>query len=83
LSEFTKGIRDFRIDVPETDIKRLFDAFDLNKDGSIDYDEFLEAIRGPMNDFRIKLVDRAFDKLDKNKDGVLRLDDIKGVYNAK
>jgi len=47
--EFVKGCRDFRIDMPEEDTARLFDAFDRDGSGSIDYDEFLRGVRGPLN----------------------------------
>jgi len=30
--------------------------FDMNKDGTIDYDEFVRIIRGPMNNRRVVLV---------------------------
>ena len=36
-----------------------------------------------MNSFRKGLVTQVFNKLDKDGDGVIRVNDIKGVYNAK
>jgi Ca2+-binding EF-hand superfamily protein len=30
----------------------IFDYFDVNGDGTINYDEFLRAVRGEMNSFR-------------------------------
>jgi hypothetical protein len=78
LEEFAKGLKDFRIEVPLSDVQKVYNSFDVNGDGSIDYDEFLQAIKGDMNYFRSQLVDRAFDKLDKSGDGVLQIDDVKG-----
>jgi calcyphosin len=78
LPEFAKGLKDFRIEVPQSEIKRVYDAFDVNGDGTIDYDEFLQAVKGEMNGFRKQYVDMAFDKLDKSGDGVLQIDDVKG-----
>jgi Ca2+-binding EF-hand superfamily protein len=40
----------------DQDIQVLFDAFDRNRDSAIDYDEFVRVLRGPMNNFRKKLV---------------------------
>lgn len=40
----------------DSDIKALFSAFDRNRDGTIDYDEFIRILRGPMNNFRKRLV---------------------------
>jgi len=40
LAEFTKAVRAGKLDLTNDDIKVLFDAFDVNKDGNIAYDEF-------------------------------------------
>ena len=81
--EFAKALHDFRVDLPENEARTLFAYFDASHDGSVDYEEFIHRVRGPMNDARKQLVQRAFTKLDKNANGVVELDDIRGVYNAK
>ena len=81
--QFSKAIRDYRVDIDENDARTLFSYFDANRDGTVDYEEFLHRVRGPMNEGRKRLVERAFQKLDKNGNGVVELDDIRGVYNAK
>ena len=60
----------------------MFNAFDLNRDGSIDYDEFLRIIRGDLTPGRLALVRRAYQKLDRDGSGVVDINDIKDVYNA-
>jgi len=80
--EFHKAIKDYRIDVPDQDMQRLFNAFDVDGGGNVDYDEFLRIVRGEMSEARKSLVLQAFKKIDKTGDGVLQLEDIKGVYNA-
>ena len=83
MNEFKKAIKDFQIDVKDSEVRELFNFFDKNKDGSINYDEFLLGVRGPMNNFRKKLVNQAFDILDKDGSGILTYEDLVGVYNAK
>ncbi len=61
----------------------LFDVFDINGDGNVDYDELMRSVIGEMNAFRKTFVKKAFDKLDANKNGIIELDDIKHFYNAK
>jgi Ca2+-binding EF-hand superfamily protein len=49
----------------------------------IEFDEFIRAIRGPMNPMRKKIVLQAFKKLDKDGNGWVDINDIRGVYNAQ
>ena len=58
--EFKKAIRDFKIDVPDEFIDVVFNAFDLNRDGTIDYDEFLRIIRGDLTPPRLAFVNKAY-----------------------
>jgi Ca2+-binding EF-hand superfamily protein len=62
---------------------RVFKIFDRDGSGKVDYEEFLRAVRGEMNNYRVALVKKAFNILDKDKSGVLDLSDIRTTYNAK
>ncbi len=81
--EFKKAIKDFRVQIPEGEIKRLFDIFDKSRDGKINYDEFLRGVKGEMNPLRKRICEKAFKIMDKDKSGILDINDIKGTYNAK
>ncbi|CAG9321002.1 unnamed protein product [Blepharisma stoltei] len=83
LQEFTKAMRDFRVEISQGDIQALFNLVDRDRSGQIDYDEFLRALAGPMNSFRKALVNQAFNKLDRDNSGILDIEDIRNVYNAK
>ena len=54
----------------------------MNKNGDVDFDEFIRVVVGPMNQFRTQLCLKAFDKIDMSGDGVLDINDIKGRYDA-
>jgi Ca2+-binding EF-hand superfamily protein len=82
-SEFSKAMRDFRVDLKPFEVDSLFNEFDSDKSGEISYDEFIRGVRGTMNAFRKMLVQKAFTIMDKDKSGVIDINDIKGVYNAK
>jgi Ca2+-binding EF-hand superfamily protein len=81
--KWAKCLKDYRMDMSKEEGDTLFGAFDGDHDGHIDYNEFLVAIRGPMNEFRKKFVGLAFKRLDSNGDGEIHMDEIKGIYNAK
>ena len=80
--EFRKAIRDFKIEVPDEHITIVFNAFDINRDGTIDYDEFLRIIRGELSPARLALVRKAYAKLDRDGSGVVDINDIRGLYTA-
>ncbi|VDK73882.1 unnamed protein product [Anisakis simplex] len=69
LDEFTKGVRNFGLEISDDDIKTIFTTIDKNLTGTIDFDEFLRSLRPPMSEARVKLIELAFNKLDKTGDG--------------
>jgi calcyphosin len=80
--EFTKAMTDYMLGFSDAEILKLFSYFDFDRSGLIEFDEFIRAIRGPMNPMRKKIVLQAFKKLDKDGNGWVDINDIRGVYNA-
>lgn len=56
--------------------------FDRDKNGTVNFDEFLRALKGELNASRKHWIRQAYDKLDVNKDGLVKLDDIAQIYDA-
>ena len=81
--QFSKAIKDLKIDFNENEIQELFSIFDINNSNTIDYEEFLRQLRGEMNEKRKEIVLKAFDKLDLDKSGKIELNEIKSLYNVK
>ena len=81
--EFTKAMKDYMLGFNDTEIKVLYQYFDIDRSGAVDYDEFIRILRGPMNPSRKRIVAQAYNKLDKDKNGWIDINDIKGVYNGK
>jgi len=61
----------------------MYSVFDVNRDGCINYNEFLKTIRGELNDFRRQLVEKAFIKLDRDGSGVVETNDLLNLYNSR
>ncbi|CAH8634958.1 unnamed protein product [Schistosoma margrebowiei] len=83
FKEFSKGCRDFGVDLSKDEIKEIFDEIDTDQSGFIDFDEFLMSLRPPMSKCRLDVLNKAFLKMDKTKDGAITIEDLKGVYNVK
>ena len=83
LPEFIKFCHDYRIPIVGKDINLLFQEFDKDNSGEINYDEFVNAFVGEMNDRRKRLIKILFDSFDKNKTGYIDLDEIRNNYSPK
>ena len=83
LNEFTKSVKDLKLNLNDDEIKELFSSFDIDKSNTINYNEFLKQLRGEMNEKRKNIVIKAFDKLDLDKSGNVELNEIKSLYNFK
>ncbi|XP_061732297.1 calcyphosin-like protein isoform X2 [Nerophis ophidion] len=83
LKEFLKGVNDYGILMDKQEAAALFQHFDRDGSGAIDFDEFLVTLRPAMSKARKEVVMQAFRKLDKTGDGVITIEDLRGVYYAK
>jgi len=82
VAEFNKALTDYKLGFSKGECTALFNYFDVDSSGSITYDEFIRAIRGPMSMPRKKIVAQAFKKLDKDGNGWIDIDDVRGVYKC-
>lgn len=58
--EFNKAMKDYMLGFSEAEMGILYTYFDIDRSGSVDYDEFLRILRGPMNPGRKKIVMQAY-----------------------
>ncbi|OAF70359.1 Calcyphosin [Intoshia linei] len=82
IKEFKKGVHDYGVIMEPDEVQNTFDSIDKDKSGTVDFDEFLRALRPPMTKARKNLVVQAFRKLDKTGDNQVTVDDLRGVYTV-
>lgn len=58
MQEFKKGLRDFGVDLEPHEVAELFESFDRDGSGTIDFDEFLVKLRPPLSKSRNNLIQR-------------------------
>ena len=81
FKEFTKFIKDYRLDLTDEEKKKIFKIFDKDNSDTIDYKELVQGLIGEMNNYRAKIIEQVFEKLDKEKDGKVSFDTIINSYD--
>ncbi|XP_032076118.1 calcyphosin [Thamnophis elegans] len=83
LEEFVKGLQDAGVPLERGEAEEIFSFCDKNKNGTLDFTEFLQALRPPMSNTRKEIIAKAFQKLDRTGDGLVTVEDLHGVYNSR
>ena len=81
-SELKWGLKDYGIVLSNAELDHVFSYFDRDRSGTIDRDEFLAGLRGPLSARRLGFIRQAFAIVDKSGDGVVTVDDLKGTYDC-
>lgn len=53
FKEFKKGLRDYGVDIEPDEVQEMYNAFDRDHSGTIDFDEFLLNLRVSILNERI------------------------------
>ena len=77
LNELTSGLKDMKIAVHPSEVKRFFVSIDKDRDGRINIMEFCDFCRRRQRELRL-----VFDAIDKNADGTLSSEEIKLCIRA-
>eukprot|EP00928_Gymnodinium_smaydae_P001679 TRINITY_DN10605_c0_g2_i1.p1 TRINITY_DN10605_c0_g2~~TRINITY_DN10605_c0_g2_i1.p1 ORF type:complete len:526 (+),score=175.08 TRINITY_DN10605_c0_g2_i1:102-1679(+) len=72
----------YNVKFTQAERNALFQQFDFDKSGTVDYNEFLRGIRGDMSDFRLDWVKQAFAILDKDGSGIVDANELAGTYDV-
>ena len=67
IDDFIFGLRECGINLPKQDLDVILKFFEKDKDGMINFTEFLIALRGKPNDRRQAIIDKAFLKFDRKE----------------
>ncbi|KAH9513059.1 hypothetical protein Btru_035728 [Bulinus truncatus] len=78
FEELAIGCRSYNLNFSQKDLNILFTALDKDRNGQIDFKEFMDLLTPPMSEVRVRVINEAFDKLDVNGDGVIQVDELKG-----
>ena len=56
-------MKELALDLSDADLRFLFEYFDGDRSGSIDFEEFIQGVRDPMSESRLDLVKQGWSPL--------------------
>ena len=80
--ELKNTLKQLNMPVIESDVRKLFEHFDRDKSGTIDFGEFVDGMREPLSSSRLALVDMAFTELDIEGIDEVPFERIASQYNS-
>mmetsp|Transcript_15904 Transcript_15904/g.20635 ORF Transcript_15904/g.20635 Transcript_15904/m.20635 type:complete len:1035 (+) Transcript_15904:85-3189(+) len=81
--ELKDGLFSIGIYLNIREIEELFAEFDFDKSGSIEYEEFMEGIKGDVSMFRKKLIKKAWKTVCPNHSRKIRVDDLVQSFDCE
>lgn len=70
------GNKMFRLFPKKVDLQALMKYYDVDGDGSITYEEFLNGLRDELTQRRYLMVEKAWNIMDKDNSGKITVTDI-------
>jgi len=76
VDDFRWGLIDYGISVSKEEAAEILTHFDKDKNGTVNFDEFLVTLKGDLSPARVEVIKKAYAKLDINGDGSVTLNDV-------
>lgn len=80
--EFEQALAAFGFFPKKVELQALMKYYDINGDGNVGYEEFLNGLRDELNQRRKNMVLKAFAMMDKDGSGVISVTDIMNIYDV-
>lgn len=76
------GLKELHLGLSDREINEMFEVFDVDGSGSVEFEEFIQSVRDPLTQRRRDLVAKAFAALDVNGEGVVEPSHLLSVYDT-
>ena len=73
----------YSINLSQDELNLVFDLFDKEKTGYINYNELIQTIIGPISSNRQLIVQKLYNNFKKDNNGKVSINDIKSLFNPK
>jgi len=82
LNNFLSSAQSYTM-LSQDEIKIIFDLFDKDKAGSINYNELIQTIIEPVSPNRKLIIQKIYDNFNKDNNGKVSINEIKLSFNAR
>ena len=83
MGEFKKAMSEMSFaSLSAVEIRKLFEFFDADRSGTIDYEEFIQGVRDPLTPRRLALVHLAFGQIDVDNSGEVTPEEVVKAYDS-
>ena len=83
FDNFLNIVRAYAMDISQEELKIVFEEFDKDKTGSINYNELIQTIIGPISPQRQLIIKKIFSNFPKDNNGKISINEIKMLFNSK
>ena len=82
LNNFLSAAQSYTM-LSQDELKIIFDLFDRDKTGSINYNELIQTIIEPVSPNRKLIIQKIYDNFNKDNNGKVSINEIKLSFNAR
>ena len=82
LNNFLSSAQSYTM-LSQDELKLIFDLFDRDKVGSINYSELIQTIIEPISPNRKLIIQKLYDNFNKDNNGKVSINEIKMSFNAR
>jgi Ca2+-binding EF-hand superfamily protein len=80
--EFEQALAAFGIFPKKVELQALVKFYDIDGDGHISYDEFMNGLQDDLSERRLRMVKKAFQMLDKDGSGQVTVSDVTNIFDV-
>lgn len=83
LDKFSNIVQAYTMNISQDEIKIIFELFDKEKTGSINYNEFIQTLIGAISPERQNIIQNIYNQFNKDNNGKALISEIKLLFNSR
>lgn len=81
--DFKWGLRNYGVILSSEELNTIFNTFDRNKNGQVDFQEFLAVIKGEISSKRVEIIRKAYENIANRLNGDIKFENLVQTFDEK